>query len=71
MPLRKPTDIDDPTENALEAIQEALALRDDPSAEVYSYEAELDIEVIKRIQQKADETLKKEEWVVIDGVDKP
>jgi len=78
MPLRKPTDA---TEAVLTAIQEAIRLRDDAPAtqaadaaplprEAYHYEAELKVEVVKRIQQKADETLKQEEWVVIDGVDK-
>ena len=79
MPLRKPTNTQsDAAEAALEAIQEALNIQEasETSAfaplpvEAHHYEAELTIETVKRIQQKADETLNKEEWVVIDGVDK-
>lgn len=69
MPLRKPTDID-PTEAALVQIQEALELREDLPHEAYHYEAELKVEVVKQIQEKADKVLRQEEWVVIDGVDK-
>jgi hypothetical protein len=77
MPLRKPED--DATGEALKAIQEALearknvsldALYDPAPPEAFHYEAELNVETVKKIQQKADETLQKEEWVVIDGVDK-
>ena len=74
MPLRKPTDTQsNATDAALKAIQEALGQTSafEPlSAEAGHYEAELTVETVKRIQKRADETLSKEEWVVIDGVDK-
>jgi hypothetical protein len=69
MPLHKPTDID-PTEAALAKIQEALEVADDLPVEAYHYEAELKVEVVKRIQAEADKVLNQDEWVVIDGVDK-
>ncbi len=69
MPLRKPTDID-PTDAALTAVQEALAQAGDLPQEAFHYETELKVEVVKQIQAKADKVLSKEEWVVIDGVDK-
>jgi hypothetical protein len=76
MPLRKPDD--DAMGEALKAIQEALeahpasthAFYDVAPPEAFHYESELNVETIEKIQQKADETLQKEEWVVIDGVDK-
>jgi hypothetical protein len=67
MPLRKKEDIE---QNALEAIQEALAQPSPLLPESYQYEAELKMEVVKRIQVEADKILSQEEWVVIDGVDK-
>jgi hypothetical protein len=61
MPLRKP----DPEEiNSL-----PIPARTIPP-EAYEYEAPLNPEAIKLIQERADKTLLKEEWVVIDGVNK-
>lgn len=71
MPLRKPTDTEsDATETALSAIQEALGQTAAFAPLPEHYEAELTVETVNRIQKKADETLSKDEWVVIDGVDK-
>jgi hypothetical protein len=63
MPLCKPTDDDHKHERAV------------PSArvfppEAYQYEAELKVETVKIIQTEADKVLAKDEWIVIDGVDK-
>lgn len=69
MPLRKPTDETNPTEVALAEIQRALEAGEVPP-EAYHYEAELKVEVVRRIQAEADKVLNQEEWVVIDGVDK-
>jgi hypothetical protein len=67
MPLRKPDT--DATEAALSEIQRVLGYDSLPQ-EAFHYEAELKVEVVKQIQAKADAVLNKEEWVVIDGVDK-
>ena len=61
MPLRKPTDDDGEF-----ALQVAPAF----PPEAYQYEAELTVETVKAIQARADKILCKEEWAVIDGVDK-
>lgn len=38
--------------------------------EAFQYDAEVKAETVKLIQRRADETLDREEWVVIDGVGK-
>jgi hypothetical protein len=63
MPLRKPTDHEDGDESA------PVVARPFPP-EAYEYEAELSAEVVGKIQDRADEQLRKDEWVVIDGIGK-
>jgi hypothetical protein len=64
MPLRK-TDDDD---------HHSTAIADSSNRpfppEAYQYDGELKVEVVQALQKKADLRLSKEEWVVIDGIDK-
>jgi hypothetical protein len=62
MPLRKP---DDTHDDGDDAVTQPFP------PEAYQYEAELTPEKVARVQAKADVVLKQEDWVVIDGVDKP
>jgi hypothetical protein len=63
MPLRKPTD------DEQDGAQTASVAQTFPP-EAYQYEAELKVEIVQTIQARADKVLCKEEWTVIDGVDK-
>ena len=58
-PLRKP--------DGSEAAEVSSVSSRRPPPEAFEYEDDVKPEVVKTLQEKADITLSKEEWVVIDG----
>lgn len=65
MPLRKKDDSKDRDGSA-----EAATVGRKFPPEAYSYDTDITDEVVKRVQREADKVLDRDEWVVIDGVEK-
>jgi hypothetical protein len=65
MPLHKP---DNTKNDGKDAVATALAAF---PPEALNYDTDVTDEVVRRVQAEADAVLAKEEWVVIDGVEKP
>jgi hypothetical protein len=63
MPLPRPDDTHDDGHNT------GAAARPFPP-EAHAYDTDVSAKVVKRVQAEADKILSKDEWVVIDGVDK-
>jgi hypothetical protein len=64
MPLRKPGDTNDDGHDDVVATSKRFP------PEAHAYDTDVTDKVVKRVKAEAEKVLEKDEWVVIDGVDK-